>query len=127
MQMIKAKFKRALHWVLFGAVVSNAPAVLDVLRAGATCVGKTIMDEMAYSINGVNVHYGTPTNPCAPDRVPGGSSSGSAIAVGASLVDFSLVTPMAQSFDTVGRKAIVCGSEQGKPVQGWQRKRLMMW
>lgn len=43
-----------------------------------------------YSINGENVHYGTPTNPCAPDRVPGGSSSGSAVGVGASLVDFSL-------------------------------------
>lgn len=42
------------------------------------------------SINGENVHYGTPTNPCAPDRVPGGSSSGSAVAVGADLVDFSL-------------------------------------
>lgn len=42
------------------------------------------------SINGENKHYGTPTNPCAPDRVPGGSSSGSAVAVGAKLVDFSL-------------------------------------
>lgn len=42
------------------------------------------------SINGENVHYGTPTNPCATDRVPGGSSSGSAVAVGAMLADFSL-------------------------------------
>ena len=42
------------------------------------------------SINGENAHYGTPTNPCAPDRVPGGSSSGSAVAVGAKLVDFAL-------------------------------------
>ncbi|XVF31312.1 hypothetical protein REPUB_Repub16aG0134900 [Reevesia pubescens] len=50
------------------------------------------MDEMAYSINGENIHYGTPTNPCAADRVPGGSSSGSAVAVGARLVDFSLGT-----------------------------------
>ncbi|XVE89703.1 hypothetical protein DITRI_Ditri20bG0017100 [Diplodiscus trichospermus] len=72
--------------------ISTAPAVLDVLKGGATCVGKTVMDEMAYSINGENVHYGTPTNPCAPDRVPGGSSSGSAVAVGAGLVDFSLGT-----------------------------------
>ncbi|XVF06123.1 hypothetical protein REPUB_Repub06bG0020600 [Reevesia pubescens] len=52
------------------AATSTAPAVLDILRAGVTCVGKTIMDEMAY------------WNPCAPDRVPGGSSSGSAVAVG---------------------------------------------
>lgn len=42
------------------------------------------------SINGENAHYGTPTNPCAADRVPGGSSSGSAVAVGAKLADFSL-------------------------------------
>ncbi|KAI5566471.1 hypothetical protein BDE02_13G022300 [Populus trichocarpa] len=74
------------------AATSTAPAVLAVLRGGATCVGKTIMDEMAYSIHGENIHYGTPINPCAPDRVPGGSSSGSAVAVGAKIVDFSLGT-----------------------------------
>ncbi|OVA05771.1 Amidase [Macleaya cordata] len=74
------------------AATSTAPTVLAVLTAGATCVGKTVMDEMAYSINGENVHYGTPINPCAPDRVPGGSSSGSAVAVAAKLVDFSLGT-----------------------------------
>jgi Asp-tRNA(Asn)/Glu-tRNA(Gln) amidotransferase A subunit family amidase len=39
---------------------------------------------------GENKHYGTPRNPCVPDRVPGGSSSGSAVAVGAKLVDFAL-------------------------------------
>ncbi|KAF8038734.1 hypothetical protein BT93_B1321 [Corymbia citriodora subsp. variegata] len=69
---------------------STAPAVLNVLKAGATCIGKTVLDEMAYSLFGENEHYGTPRNPCAPDRVPGGSSSGSAVAVGAKLVDFSL-------------------------------------
>ena len=37
------------------------------------------MDELAYSINGENVHYGTPANPAAPGRIPGGSSSGSAV------------------------------------------------
>ncbi|KAJ9173959.1 hypothetical protein P3X46_017041 [Hevea brasiliensis] len=74
------------------AATSTAPAVLAILRGGATCVGKTVMDEMAYSLDGDNKHYGTPTNPCAPDRVPGVSSSGSAVAVGAKLVDFSLGT-----------------------------------
>ncbi|XP_028770877.1 amidase 1-like [Neltuma alba] len=71
---------------------STSPAVSALLNAGATCVGTTVMDEMAYSINGENIHYGTPRNPCAADRVPGGSSSGSAVAVGAKLVDFSLGT-----------------------------------
>ncbi|XP_077230163.1 amidase 1-like [Tasmannia lanceolata] len=75
-----------------GAAMSTSPAVLAILGGGATCVGKTVMDEMAYSINGENKHYGTPTNPSAPDRIPGGSSSGSAVAVSAKLVDFSLGT-----------------------------------
>lgn len=42
------------------------------------------------SIIGDNKHYGTPVNPAAPNRVPGGSSSGSGVAVAADLVDFSL-------------------------------------
>ena len=45
----------------------------------AVQVGKTTMDELAYSSNGENVHYGTPANPAAPGRIPGGSSSGSAV------------------------------------------------
>ena len=55
-------------------------------------IGKTITDELAYSLNGDNIHYGTPRNSKAPDRVPGGSSSGSAAAVAASLCDFALGT-----------------------------------
>lgn len=43
-----------------------------------------------FSIYGENKHYGTPTNPAAPERVPGGSSSGAAVAVAADIVDFSL-------------------------------------
>jgi amidase len=55
-------------------------------------IGKTHTDELAYSLNGENVHYGTPTNPRAPGRIPGGSSSGSAAAVAGGLVDFALGT-----------------------------------
>lgn len=51
-----------------------------------------------HSIDGEDEHYGTPINPCAPDRVPVGSSSGSAVAVAANLVDFSLGQPPAQPF-----------------------------
>ncbi|XP_058182906.1 amidase 1-like isoform X2 [Rhododendron vialii] len=72
------------------AATTTAPAVLAMLSGGATCMGRTVMDEMAYSINGENKHYGTPKNICSPDRLPGGSSSGSAVAVAGMLVDFSL-------------------------------------
>jgi amidase len=63
-----------------------------LLAAGARMIGKTITDELAYSLNGDNIHYGTPRNSKAPDRVPGGSSSGSAAAVAARLCDFALGT-----------------------------------
>ncbi|XP_043719848.1 amidase 1-like [Telopea speciosissima] len=86
--------------------VSTAPSVLLLLNAGATCVGKTVMDEMAYCLYGENKHYGTPVNPCAPDRIPGGSSSGSAVAVAAKLVDFSLGTDTGAS---VRVPAAFCG------------------
>jgi len=68
------------------------PLITTLLAAGATLVGKTVTDELAYSIHGDNIHYGTPLNPRAPDRVPGGSSSGSVAAVAAGLCDFALGT-----------------------------------
>jgi amidase len=74
------------------AVEKSAPAVEALLGAGARLVGKTSMDELAFSLEGANAHYGTPVNPACPDRLPGGSSSGSAVAVAAGLVDFALGT-----------------------------------
>jgi len=68
----------------------TAPLVQALLDAGATLKGKVITDELTYSLNGDNLHYGTPTNVNAPGCVPGGSSSGSAAAVAARLVDFAL-------------------------------------
>jgi amidase len=73
-----------------GVPASNAPVVDMLLKAGARLVGKTHTDEMAWSLNGENFHYGTPINPAAPGRVPGGSSSGSAAAVAGNLVDFAI-------------------------------------
>jgi amidase len=70
----------------------TASAVERLLAAGARLVGKTYCDELTYSINGENVHYGTPVNPKAPGRVPGGSSSGSAAAVSGGVVDLALGT-----------------------------------
>jgi amidase len=70
----------------------SAPAVEQCLATGATLCGKTVTDELAFSLEGVNAHYGTPLNSACPDRIPGGSSSGSASAVAARLVDFALGT-----------------------------------
>jgi amidase len=69
---------------------ATAPVIEQLLAAGATLAGKTITDELAYSLNGQNFHYGTPVNANAPGRIPGGSSSGSASAVAGKLVDFAL-------------------------------------
>jgi amidase len=71
---------------------ASAPVVDALLGAGARLAGKTNMDELAFSLEGANAHYGTPVNPACPDRLPGGSSSGSAVAVAAGLVDFALGT-----------------------------------
>ena len=70
----------------------TASAVKRLLDAGADLAGKTHTDEMAYSLTGENVHYGTPVNSGAPERIPGGSSNGSAAAVTAGLVDFAIGT-----------------------------------
>ena len=70
--------------------VKNATAVQRLLDAGAHMVGKTITDELAFSLNGQNFHYGTPRNAVTPERVPGGSSCGSASAVGHGIVDLAL-------------------------------------
>ncbi|MFS8114395.1 amidase [Rhizobium jaguaris] len=75
-----------------GPAAAHAPVVARLLAEGAVLAGKTHMDEFAYSLMGTNAHYGTPLNSAAPDRVPCGSSSGSASAVGAGLVDFALGT-----------------------------------
>jgi amidase len=81
------------EWLATGAVAaSTADAVQQVLDAGARIVGKTVCDEFLYSITGANAHYGTPVNPRAPERLPGGSSSGSAVATAGGACDFALGT-----------------------------------
>ncbi|MES2612194.1 MAG: amidase [Pseudomonadota bacterium] len=80
-------------WLASHAVPErHSPVVQLLLDAGATLCGKVISDELAYSIHGHNLHYGMPLNSSAPDRIPGGSSSGSVAAVAARLVDFALGT-----------------------------------
>ena len=72
------------------AASATAPVVTALLQAGARLVGKTKTVELAYGLTGENVWQGTPLNPRAPGRLPGGSSCGSAAAVAAGLVDFAL-------------------------------------
>ena len=66
---------------------ATAPAVQKLLDAGARFIGKTQTEELAFSMIGQNVHFAHPVNPKAPDRVTGGSSSGSAAAVAGGLAD----------------------------------------
>ncbi|MBM3489209.1 MAG: amidase [Alphaproteobacteria bacterium] len=73
-----------------GPATTTAPALQAVLDAGAELTGKVHTDELAYSLNGENAHYGTPRNSKAPTRIPGGSSSGSAAVVAGGAVDFAL-------------------------------------
>jgi amidase len=73
-----------------GPATGTAPVVTTLLQAGARMVGKTKTMELAYGLTGENVWQGTPINPRAPDRFPGGSSCGSAAAVAAGLADFAI-------------------------------------
>ncbi|MBX9942764.1 MAG: allophanate hydrolase [Reyranella sp.] len=75
----------------------SAEVVRRLVEAGALVVGKTNLDQFATGLVGVRSPYGVPRNPFDPDYVPGGSSSGSAVAVAAGLVSFSLGTDTAGS------------------------------
>ena len=93
----------------------SAICVEQLLAAGAQCEGKTITDELAFSLLGENHHYGSPLNPAAPDRVTGGSSNGSASAVACGLVDFALGTDTGGS---VRVPASNCGIWGWRPSHG---------
>lgn len=93
----------------------TASVVTRLLAAGATLVGKTHTEEMAFSLTGENAHYGTPINTAAPTRVPGGSSSGSAAAVAAGLVDFAIGSDTGGS---VRGPASFCGIYGIRPTHG---------
>jgi amidase len=97
------------------AAEADAPAVVSLLAAGARLTGKTITDELAYSLNGQNFHYGTPTNSNAPGRIPGGSSCGSAAAVAGGVVDTALGSDTGGS---VRIPASYCGVFGLRPTHG---------
>ena len=98
-----------------GIKTRTAPTVKRLLDAGARLVGKTITDELAFSMSGKNAHFGTPVNGGAPDRIPGGSSSGSAAAVSNGLCDFALGTDTGGS---VRAPASHCGLFGIRPTHG---------
>ena len=97
------------------AAARTAPVVRRLLDAGADMVGKTHTDEITWSLNGENAHYGTPVNVNAPGRIPGGSSSGSAAAVAGGLCDFALGSDTGGS---VRAPASFCGIYGIRPTHG---------
>ncbi len=97
------------------AATKTAWVIQKLVDAGASMVGKTHTDELTRGILGENAHYGTPINPKAPGRVPGGSSSGSASAVAGGLVDFALGSDTGGS---VRIPASFCGLIGLRPTHG---------
>ena len=93
----------------------SAPVVRALVGAGASVVGTTVTDELAYSLGGDNVHFPMPRNVAAPGRTPGGSSSGSAAAVAAGLVDLALGTDTGGSIRV---PASYCGILGWRPTHG---------
>jgi allophanate hydrolase len=81
----------------------DATVVARLRRAGAIIIGKTNLDQFATGLAGVRSPYGVPRNPFRPDLIPGGSSSGSAVAVAAGLV------PVALGTDTAGSGRVPAG------------------
>lgn len=95
---------------------AHASVVARLLAAGAIPTVKVNLDQFATGLVGTRSPYGTPRNPYDPALVPGGSSSGSAVAVAAGLADFALGTDTAGS----GRvPAAMCGLIGVKPTRGW--------
>lgn len=99
----------------WGLPIQDAWAVAALKKAGARLVAKTHTHELAYGMTGINPHFGTPQNPRVPGGIPGGSSSGSAVAVAAGLV------PVALGSDTAGSVRIpasLCGVYAYRPTHG---------
>ena len=93
----------------------TSPIIQKLLDSGASLTGMTICDEFFYSLTGINAHYGSPLNVRATGRMAGGSSSGSAASVAASLCDFSIGSDTGGS---VRIPAAFCGLFGIRPTHG---------
>src|SRR4029434_10623636 len=98
-----------------GPATRTAPAVQRLLDTGTHLIGKTHTDELTWSLTGENAHYGAPVHVNAPGRVTGGSSSGSASAVAAGVVDFAVGSDTGGS---VRLPASFCGILGIRPTHG---------
>lgn len=95
--------------------LEHAEVVHNLLKMGCSLLGKTNMHELAYGMTGLNEWHGTPVNALFPEYIPGGSSSGSAVAVAADMVDFSIGTDTGGSIRV---PAACCGVYGFKPTFG---------
>lgn len=94
---------------------NNATVVQALLDGGWQVIGKTVLHELAFGVTGINEWAGTPVNPQAPERIPGGSSSGSAVIVAQGIADVALGTDTGGS---VRMPAACCGVFGLKPTFG---------
>jgi amidase len=92
---------------------TDAACLAGVRASGAFIAGKTTLTELCCSPYGDNEVFGTPVNPAAPDRIPGGSSSGSAVAVASGEADIALGT------DTGGSIRVPPASSDGCGLTAW--------
>ena len=93
----------------------DAPVIRAMRSCGCIVAGKTNLHEFAFGVTSLNPHHGSVVNPRAPDRIPGGSSGGSAAAVAAGLVDWALGTDTGGS---IRIPAALCGVVGFKPTIG---------
>lgn len=97
------------------AAAADAACVAALRAAGARIVGKTVTDELAFSLEGENAFHGTPRHPLDATRLPGGSSSGSAVAIAWGEADLALGTDTGGS---VRVPASFCGVLAMRPTHG---------
>jgi aspartyl-tRNA(Asn)/glutamyl-tRNA(Gln) amidotransferase subunit A len=98
-----------------GPAEADAPLIGEIRRYGCVVVGKTNLHEWAFGITNNNPHYGPARNPRDPDRIPGGSSGGSAVAVVAGMCDWAVGSDTGGS---IRIPASLCGCAGFKPTLG---------